>query len=38
MNNDLQHMYKNPAKPEDVRVFFDEAEYIPTAEALIKRC
>jgi len=38
MNNDLQHMYKNPSKPEDVRVFFDEAEYIPTPELLIKHC
>ena len=36
MNNDLQHMYK-AQKPEDVKVFFDEAEYIKTPQEIIAR-
>ena len=38
MNNDLQHMYSKAAKPEEVRVFFDEAEFIKTPGELIARC
>ena len=38
LNDNIQAMYKEASKPEDVKVFIEEAEYLESADAIVQYC